>query len=733
MNNYKYNPIKMTPFKWFVLENFPFIEEDFDSLTSYGLWCKLKEYFDKVKNKTNETGSQVENLTNAFIKLENYVDNYFKNLDVQDEINNKLDIMAIDGTLTSLIKGYIDPIQEDFENNINNIVNNQNTRITSVENELESVASGSPLVVASTSEMIDTSRVYVNTSNGKWYYYDGNSWQIGGTYQSTGIADSSIFTSYLENNIKNRIKEEVDYQEIKSYNNNLGKYMKNNGELASATNFSCLILNVKENDSISIKTVIDTSSNEYSLIYLNNNNIVSKHDKMNTLQSADYERNIIIPNGVNKIAINYKNLYSHTVKFLNVVDTNLLKNENNKMLDIIAPLKAYTPDLIDNSYITVNKSTKAITFTPNIGFKYKKYNLTNINDILLKYRNFNNITAYACIFTDTNDTVLSIDNYQKNLENDTLITKQLFKPQNAKYLYIQTKKNAELDIYSRNYLTTEDVKNNYSDYDRFAIKNLERRATNLENQNPFAWNNFDKAYFVFVIDDCNSYLPKAMEIFKNANVPLSSATDISKLNNVYTQHTPLNTKTVKELLDDLVLNGGEVLSHYTGNLAPPGTPNSGSTHYLTSEEDWLKRTRDVKMVLENLGYNVRGIITADSTIPRTTTGQKYCRLYFDYSDTLGQSPNFNLGRRKFFLSNDMQTIEQAKAYIDECCANPGFYPFCFHGNRNDEPLINEQDLTELLSYINSKGTNVCVCSTYSNVINNFGTTQLEKRISQLEN
>ena len=106
MNNYKYNPIKMTPFKWFVLENFPFIEEDFDSLTSYGLWCKLKEYFDDVANKVNGMGTQVESLTNAFIVLKDYVDNYFKNLDVQDEINNKLDEMAEDGTLAQIIGDY---------------------------------------------------------------------------------------------------------------------------------------------------------------------------------------------------------------------------------------------------------------------------------------------------------------------------------------------------------------------------------------------------------------------------------------------------------------------------------------------------------------------------------------------------------------------------------------------------------------------------------------------------
>ena len=107
MNKYKYNPIKMTPFKWFVLENFPFIEEDFDAITSYQLWCKLKQYFDKVSTKTNELGNEVEKLSGAFIVLKNYVDNYFKNLDVQDEINNKLDEMAEDGTLQQIITAFL--------------------------------------------------------------------------------------------------------------------------------------------------------------------------------------------------------------------------------------------------------------------------------------------------------------------------------------------------------------------------------------------------------------------------------------------------------------------------------------------------------------------------------------------------------------------------------------------------------------------------------------------------
>lgn len=101
-----YNTI-LPPFKWFVLQNFPYIEEDFDALTNWQLFCKLGKEMNKIIEKTNLTGEQVENLTNAFNALKEYVDDYFENLDVQDEINNKLDEMVKDGTLEDIISQYI--------------------------------------------------------------------------------------------------------------------------------------------------------------------------------------------------------------------------------------------------------------------------------------------------------------------------------------------------------------------------------------------------------------------------------------------------------------------------------------------------------------------------------------------------------------------------------------------------------------------------------------------------
>ena len=89
------------------LTNFPYIEKDFDAVTDYQLLCKVVEYLNDVIKNQNTTNDTVVGLYNAFIALKDYVDNYFKNLDVQDEINNKLDEMAESGQLTDIIAQYL--------------------------------------------------------------------------------------------------------------------------------------------------------------------------------------------------------------------------------------------------------------------------------------------------------------------------------------------------------------------------------------------------------------------------------------------------------------------------------------------------------------------------------------------------------------------------------------------------------------------------------------------------
>ena len=102
-----FNFKKLPPFKWFVLQNFPFIEADFDAITYYQLLCKIVEYLNDENKVINVIGEQTENLTNAFNELQDYVNHYFDTLDIQEEINNKLDEMATDGTLQEIISDYL--------------------------------------------------------------------------------------------------------------------------------------------------------------------------------------------------------------------------------------------------------------------------------------------------------------------------------------------------------------------------------------------------------------------------------------------------------------------------------------------------------------------------------------------------------------------------------------------------------------------------------------------------
>ena len=123
MNKFEYK--NLTPFKWFVLENFPFLEADFDALTDWQLFCKLGKEINKIIDNVNILGTQVETLTD-------YVKNYFDNLDVQEEINNKINNMVLSGKFQEILSTYINNI-------IIPLIEKQNTRILKVENDITKI------------------------------------------------------------------------------------------------------------------------------------------------------------------------------------------------------------------------------------------------------------------------------------------------------------------------------------------------------------------------------------------------------------------------------------------------------------------------------------------------------------------------------------------------------------------------------------------------------------------
>ena len=95
----------LRPFRVWCQKVLPLVYDD--SLSYYELLCKVVDYLNKTMEEVNQLGVDVSNLFNAFQQLQDYVNNYFSTLDVQEEINNKLDEMVEDGTLADILNTYL--------------------------------------------------------------------------------------------------------------------------------------------------------------------------------------------------------------------------------------------------------------------------------------------------------------------------------------------------------------------------------------------------------------------------------------------------------------------------------------------------------------------------------------------------------------------------------------------------------------------------------------------------
>ena len=98
----------VSPFKQFVITIGNLPTAYLESMSYYEAITYLVNYLsNNVIPALNNNGLVVEELQAKFTELKNYVDNYFDNLDVQEEINTKLDEMAESGQLTDIIAQYL--------------------------------------------------------------------------------------------------------------------------------------------------------------------------------------------------------------------------------------------------------------------------------------------------------------------------------------------------------------------------------------------------------------------------------------------------------------------------------------------------------------------------------------------------------------------------------------------------------------------------------------------------
>ena len=112
-----FNTLDPSPFKNMVMTVGNLPTSFVASMSYYEALAWLCNYLETEVIPTVNNNSEVsKELQTKFVELKNYVEHYFDNLDLQDEVNNKLDEMALDGTLAEIIN---EELFTDLQNQIN--------------------------------------------------------------------------------------------------------------------------------------------------------------------------------------------------------------------------------------------------------------------------------------------------------------------------------------------------------------------------------------------------------------------------------------------------------------------------------------------------------------------------------------------------------------------------------------------------------------------------------------
>lgn len=306
-----------------------------ESMSYYETLCGLLNYLKNVILPTvNNNADAVSELQTLYEELRTYVDDYFKDLDVQEEINNKLDDMTEDGTLTNLIKNYVDPIYQAYEEEINN-------EIDEINNKVDSVASGSPAGVYETLSDLETDdpnhdKIYLVSANGKWYYYNTSqsSWVEGGVYQASSFPEVTdirdAYYNYTYDTAGNSVRAQCEILNEKindnmNYKNNVinyfnpkniveGYWINNITQQASIEALSYLIYNFVEIDRpgyYSFKWPNQSiGANSYKISLFDKNKVFVRQTNATLVGNVDGNNTIV------KLLITNEMFYKQGVRYL---------------------------------------------------------------------------------------------------------------------------------------------------------------------------------------------------------------------------------------------------------------------------------------------------------------------------------------------------------------------------------------------------------------------------------
>lgn len=133
-------------FKFWCQKVLPLVYDN--SLSYYELLCKVVNYLNEVIKNSDNMNQSIENLYTAFMQLQEYVNEYLSDLNVQSYVDHKLDEMVEDGTITRLIEPYLEHAMdevsqaiEDQNSALEDAIEEQNDTIENALDEVQEVCS----------------------------------------------------------------------------------------------------------------------------------------------------------------------------------------------------------------------------------------------------------------------------------------------------------------------------------------------------------------------------------------------------------------------------------------------------------------------------------------------------------------------------------------------------------------------------------------------------------------
>ena len=335
------------------------------------LYRKLQDIENKISQIKYIDSNLANKLKKDYEKLKKIILEENIQLQLYNEINN--------------IKTELNTCEKKY-NEINNIKTELNT--CAKKDDVAKISSGTPLFASSTTEMKDTTKNYVNTTDGYLYIYNNGAWINSNVkYQELGLSKNQVL---LDNMKYNSFGNLFLYDGTKQNNTMFLTFKKSNIITKIKINCKIMIENYVDEQEINPELIIEAYEDyneENGIAWWFTNKFTNRFINEFKNEYIDFEDTITIPskalNGIG-FKINSGNLTAHAKYYIKNLKIYL---DNEIITDIKCPLNSINSNSSEikkeKSFIVDDKEVNNM-INNNFNFVVKPYLNLTIDEQLTK-------------------------------------------------------------------------------------------------------------------------------------------------------------------------------------------------------------------------------------------------------------------------------------------------------------------------------------------------------------